>query len=169
MIMDDGTAAPFFHQYFQLLANYFKNPTVSHTATKALNGKLFPLIVEAFKRHDKDGDNLLTQIEAQAFFSAFVSEQVGFFSCLSGLLVKSNFDKSEISSKLSEYKRNKAAIDARAFAVLCGTDADGYLQIHQVITALSLDTKKHHEFMRVFGLDISMTDDDETYYADSYH
>jgi len=168
MIMDDGSAAPFLHQYFQLLAAHFSLPTVSPMATKALNGKLFPLIVDAFKRHDKDGDHLLNKQEAEVLFSHIVSERVGFFSTLTGLLVKNNYDRAQVSEMVSNYKKNKPAIDAKAFKVLLDGDQDGYLQMHQVITALSLDTKKHREFMRAFGFDGDLVEDDGFYYADDY-
>eukprot|EP00930_Biecheleria_cincta_P036365 TRINITY_DN24947_c0_g1_i1.p2 TRINITY_DN24947_c0_g1~~TRINITY_DN24947_c0_g1_i1.p2 ORF type:complete len:205 (+),score=48.83 TRINITY_DN24947_c0_g1_i1:157-771(+) len=161
-----SAASSHFHQYFQLLKTHFAQPGHTKMATRSLNGQLFPLIVEAFKSFDKDGDNILNPTEAGDFFSHFVSERMGFHSAMMTVAAWKSMDTSKGQQQLKAYTENKHSMDAQAFRVLT-SDEDGYLQIHEVVDALSVDTTRHKAMLRAFGLD-SEEEDDAFYYADEY-
>lgn len=155
-----------FHQYFQLLKSHFAHPTHTKMATRRLNGQLFPLIVEAFKSFDKDGDNILNPTEASDFFSHFVSEKLGFHGAMMTVAARKGMDAVKGHEMLKAYQASKATMDAQAFRALT-SDEDGYLQIHEVVDALSVDTTRHKELLRAFGLEAE-EEDDASYFADHY-
>eukprot|EP00930_Biecheleria_cincta_P026520 TRINITY_DN18687_c0_g1_i1.p1 TRINITY_DN18687_c0_g1~~TRINITY_DN18687_c0_g1_i1.p1 ORF type:complete len:236 (+),score=37.99 TRINITY_DN18687_c0_g1_i1:78-785(+) len=155
-----------FHQYFQLLKSHFAQPTQTKMATRSLNGQLFPLIVEAFKGFDTDRDNVLNPTEANVFFSHFVSEKLGFHGAMMTVAAQESRDAAKGYEMLRAYQANRATMDAQAFRALT-SDEDGYLQIHEVVDALSVGTTRHKELLRAFGFEAE-EDDDVSYYADHY-
>eukprot|EP00931_Biecheleriopsis_adriatica_P009143 TRINITY_DN11023_c0_g1_i1.p1 TRINITY_DN11023_c0_g1~~TRINITY_DN11023_c0_g1_i1.p1 ORF type:complete len:268 (+),score=67.29 TRINITY_DN11023_c0_g1_i1:29-805(+) len=172
-VFDDGSSAPFLHQYFEMVksACAIGRTANNRAAIKELNGKLFPLIVEAFRRHDKDGDNVLIKTEAQAFFSYFVSERLGFADATRSFLASKFGNKSKALDVIQIYLNNKASMDSAAFKAMI-SDSDGCAQLHEVLTALSIGTDKHDALMKAFGFLAGGEDDDaesETYYEGSYH
>jgi Ca2+-binding EF-hand superfamily protein len=155
-----------FHYYFQLLKSHFAHPGQTKMATRSLNGQLFPLIVEAFKSFDKDKDNILNPTEASDFFSHFVSEKLGFHGAMMTVAAWKSKDTAKGQQQLKSYTENKRTMDAQAFRVLT-SDEDGYLQIHEVVDALSVGTTRHNMLLSAFGLDAD-EDDESFYYADHY-
>jgi len=166
-VFDDGSAAPFLHQYFQMVKSHCAGNY--RAAIRELNGKTFPLIVEAFKRHDKDGDNVLTKPEAQAFFSYFVSERLGFGEAKVSLLANKLGDKAKAVDVVQIYRNNKASMDSAGFKAMF--DEDGCGQLHEVVSCLSIGTAKHDALLKAFGMLTAVEEDDAddgTYYEGSY-
>lgn len=85
------SAAPYLHKYFETILDFAKDLSKPENVTslltnrnareemvtkqKKLKGKLFGLIIQAFKNHDEDGDGILDREESKVFFGHFVDEQ----------------------------------------------------------------------------------------------
>eukprot|EP00440_Ansanella_granifera_P001192 gb/GFBE01001281.1/.p1 GENE.gb/GFBE01001281.1/~~gb/GFBE01001281.1/.p1 ORF type:complete len:243 (+),score=74.98 gb/GFBE01001281.1/:1-729(+) len=161
-------ASGYLQQYFQMVRSALAiNSLNSKAAMRELNGKLFPIIVEAFKCHDRDGDLVLDRNEAYAFFSHFVSERLGFHEVAGGLIHRHAGDKDKAADILENYMRNKARMDQAAFRVF-NSDEDGYLQMHEVVQALTLGTPEHKKLLEAFGFHSEVEEEEAHYYADHY-
>eukprot|EP00434_Breviolum_minutum_P014230 symbB.v1.2.012549.t1/scaffold819.1/size162441/20 len=167
-VLDDGTGAVFLQQYFQLIKAHCDTALINKpAAVRQLNGKLFPLIVEAFQRHDKDGDGVLSKAEANIFFSLFVSERLGFVDAARGLATQFTGDSEKAAAQILLYQRFKDVTDSRAFEVF-DSNEDGYLQLHEAVAAMSIGSEKNEALMKAFGLRSDDGDVDDAYWADHY-
>ncbi|CAK9024905.1 unnamed protein product [Durusdinium trenchii] len=157
-----------FAKYFQLIKAHCDTTLINKpAAVRQLNGKLFPFIVEAFQRHDKDGDGVLNKSEANIFFSLFVSERLGFVHAARGLVTQYTGDAEKASAQILLYQRHKDTMDSKAFEVF-DSNEDGYLQLHEAVSAMSIGSEKNEALLKAFGLRADDTDDDTTYWADHY-
>ncbi|CAK9024903.1 unnamed protein product [Durusdinium trenchii] len=155
-------------KYFQLIKAHCDTTLINKpAAVRQLNGKLFPFIVEAFQRHDKDGDGVLNKSEANIFFSLFVSERLGFVHAARGLVTQYTGDAEKASAQILLYQRHKDTMDSKAFEVF-DSNEDGYLQLHEAVSAMSIGSEKNEALLKAFGLRADDTDDDTTYWADHY-
>jgi len=167
-VLDDGTAGIFLQQYFHLVKAHCETRLANKKAAlRELNGKLFPLIVEAFHRHDRDGDGVLNKQEAQILFTLFVSDRLGFSDAARAMIYQQTGDSEKAADRLAHYRKFKVQNDAKAFQAFASDD-DGYVQLHEVISALSLHTDKHLVLFKAFGLQEAEEEDDESYYVDHY-
>lgn len=167
-VLDDGTAAVFLQQYFQLIKAHCDTTLINKPeAVRQLNGKLFPLIVEAFQRHDKDGDGVLGKSEASIFFSLFVSERLGFVDAARGLATQFSGDSEKAAAQVLLYQRHKDVVDRKAFEVF-DSNEDGYLQLHEAVAAMSIGSDKNEALLKAFGLRPDDGEADDSYWADHY-
>eukprot|EP00927_Polykrikos_kofoidii_P081423 TRINITY_DN78760_c0_g1_i1.p1 TRINITY_DN78760_c0_g1~~TRINITY_DN78760_c0_g1_i1.p1 ORF type:complete len:227 (-),score=52.60 TRINITY_DN78760_c0_g1_i1:92-772(-) len=189
--------APFLHQYFETVLDNMKTApggmdalavlmdpakkAAAEAKAKKLRGKLFGIIVESFKLHDKNGDNVLDKEEAAVFFRDYVNEyrkfavqigqvlaeKAGVGSFLQGMpaemkkemekQTKKALDDIKKESKLKAnerweyYCQNQETADAKAFAVM-DTDGSGTLAVSEVVTALLPDTEQNTAFNVAIGM-----------------
>eukprot|EP00931_Biecheleriopsis_adriatica_P023660 TRINITY_DN14895_c0_g1_i1.p1 TRINITY_DN14895_c0_g1~~TRINITY_DN14895_c0_g1_i1.p1 ORF type:complete len:251 (-),score=62.65 TRINITY_DN14895_c0_g1_i1:101-853(-) len=168
-IFDDGTSAPFIFQYFQLLKSACAVTSISSKAViRDLNGKLFPFIVQAFKRHDKNGDNVLSKLEAQSFMAIFCSQRLGFQEVFLDLAAaRLRGDRQKAGQFLGNYIRNQVSMNAAGVQAL-SSDEEGVVQMHEVLAALSLGTPQHSELMAALGVYPPKQESYATYYEGHY-
>jgi len=167
-VIDDGTAAVFLQQYFSLVKSHCETRLVNKkSAMRELNGKLFPLIVEAFHRHDRDGDGVLNKQEAYILFTLFVSDRLGFSDAARAMIYQQTGDSEKAADRVAQYSKFKEMYDKRAFQAFV-SDEDGYMQLHEVLSTLSLHTDKHIALFKAFGLQEADEETEESYYADHY-
>ncbi|CAE7668230.1 unnamed protein product [Symbiodinium sp. CCMP2456] len=167
-VIDDGTAAVFLQQYFSLVKSHCETRLVNKkSAMRELNGKLFPLIVEAFHRHDRDGDGVLNKQEAHILFTLFVSDRLGFSDAARAMIYQQTGDSEKAADRVAQYSKFKEMYDKRAFQAFV-SDEDGYMQLHEVLSTLSLHTDKHMALFKAFGLQEADEETEESYYVDHY-
>jgi len=167
-VLDDGTAAVFLQKYFQLVKAHCDHTLMNKPeAVRELNGKLFPIIVDAFKRHDKDGDGVLQRTEASIFFSLFTSDRLGFSDAARGMVAQHTGDSEKAAEQMAAYQKHKEVLDRKAFHAF-NSHEDGYLQLHEVISGLSIGSEKNDAILKAFGLRPGDNEQDDHYYTDHY-
>ncbi|CAK9038590.1 unnamed protein product [Durusdinium trenchii] len=107
-------------------------------------------------------------IEFMAICSQAGNEgMLGFVHAARGLVTQYTGDAEKASAQILLYQRHKDTMDSKAFEVF-DSNEDGYLQLHEAVSAMSIGSEKNEALLKAFGLRADDTDDDTTYWADHY-